>query len=457
MSSFVVDQSCFVKQMSSEAILMKWQEAERKLIEQYGHANVPDLVFGEHMRRHLDPFVYAYFAPTPTCFSCPHSTVWDADTHEAVDTTIVFCESRDTKMEAQRIERVEFECCTCCKKPITTQQNMVWQCWYCSADNHTRWRHPDCTENTKSVEQESGSTSDIAESSINAQMRPTLLSRPTSATVSPSPLQAIRSPDPVSTPDKARGDDANILSNGGLLSSSSASVHDGKTHAWRDGEAKSATNVHPQSTAGATATTATAECKRTKTASATGTERDSKSNVPPTAADPTKRGKPTCFSSSLGVNDDWLAWLHAQTDAFLWEIYEMGRTQVLGTDRVLIIDDQGAFLKRPAKLFVQPVAVIASLQDDLGPLPTFILTALEKRAFNFPVLYDSVHRLSSSGTAMYRSNRTANFPVLITHEQKAVIMADPSAPITPTVVRQLWVKTFESLIAITHLLAHPPK
>lgn len=44
-----------------------------------------------------------------------------------------------------------FTCCECCDRPIVTQCNGIWSCFYCSNLNTTKWKHKDCLLNKNNI------------------------------------------------------------------------------------------------------------------------------------------------------------------------------------------------------------------------------------------------------------------------------------------------------------------
>ena len=100
--------------------------------------------------------------------------------------------------------------------------------------------------------------------------------------------------------------------------------------------------------------------------------------------------------SSIGSNTNWwIDWLPRQPDAFFLRLLTAAKQSVLGTDNVIVIDNQQPET-HPLKLVVVSVSKIEAMQQDLGPLPTVLRCAKQKRHENFQLIYVTIERVSAT-------------------------------------------------------------
>jgi hypothetical protein len=119
---------------------------------------------------------------------------------------------------------------------------------------------------------------------------------------------------------------------------------------------------------------------------------------------------------------DWLHWLASKNDVQLLEIHEFARLNVLGTDKILVIDAQ-----RPndERLFAADQNVVEGTAQTIGLSPeasTPLYTMAMCRSPDVvPVLYTSLQRAGTTGL-LVRKTRTMALPIL--HAQALRRFAD---------------------------------
>jgi hypothetical protein len=147
--------------------------------------------------------------------------------------------------------------------------------------------------------------------------------------------------------------------------------------------------------------------------------------------------------------EELLEWLSRQTDAFLKEIHDTATAQVKGTTNVLLIDEQ---ITGKPKLFVKDMHAIEQLQPVLGPVPTILQAAKERRQENFPAICVRIVKLPK-GHARITNPCTLPFvtPKLIKQSRNIYTRLDP---LTPTASHIGLTK--EQVLAILPVLHNPP-